>query len=68
MNRDASFLAEQATQALVADVVNDPVAYVEVVDHVPNPGVAGGQHLGDIRHRHALRGQRHHLGSPPGHR
>jgi hypothetical protein len=25
------------------------------------------RHLGDLRRGHALRGQQHHLGSPPGH-
>jgi hypothetical protein len=40
---------------------------LEVVDHVPDPVLAGERHLGDLRHEHALRGQQHHPGSPPGH-
>lgn len=40
---------------------------VEVVDHIPDPVRTRERHLGDLRHRHALRGQQHHLGPPPGH-
>nr|WP_291417210.1 hypothetical protein [Actinophytocola sp.] len=40
---------------------------VEVMSHVPNPVRAGERHLGNLRHWHALRGQQHHLGPPPGH-
>ncbi|SCF61992.1 hypothetical protein GA0115254_108115 [Streptomyces sp. Ncost-T10-10d] len=40
---------------------------VEVVDHIPDPARTGERHLGDLRHKHALRGQQYHLGPPPGH-
>jgi hypothetical protein len=40
---------------------------VEVVDHVPDPIRTGEGDLSDLRHRHALRGQQHHLGPAPGH-
>ncbi len=36
-------------------------------DHVPDPVRAGERGLGDLRHGHALGGQQHYLGPPPGH-
>jgi len=40
---------------------------VEVVDHISDPIFTGERHLGDPGHRHALRGEQHHLGAAPGH-
>jgi hypothetical protein len=40
---------------------------VEVVDHVPDPVRTGERHFGDLPDVHALSGQQHHLGAPPGH-
>jgi hypothetical protein len=53
--------------ALVLRVEGVETVGIEVVDHVPDPVRAGERHLGDLRHGHALRGQQHHLGPPPGH-
>jgi len=39
----------------------------EVVDHVADPVRAGERHLSGLRRQHALSGQQHHLGPPPGH-
>src|SRR3712207_2013939 len=39
----------------------------EVVDHVADPVGAGERDLGDLRHRHALSREQHHLRPPPGH-
>jgi hypothetical protein len=53
--------------ALVLRIQRLEAVGVEVVDHIPDPVVAGERHLGDLCHGHALRGQQHHLGPPPGH-
>lgn len=53
--------------ALVLRIQGVEAVSVEVVDHIADPVIAGERHLGDLRHRHALRGQQDHLGTPPGH-
>ena len=45
---------------------SEPVG-AEVADHIANPVLAGKRDLRDRLHVHALRGQQHHLGPPPGH-
>lgn len=40
---------------------------LKVVDHIPDPVLAGERHLRDPGHTHALSRQQHHLRPPPAH-
>jgi hypothetical protein len=53
--------------AFVLGVEGVEAVGVAVVDHIPHPVGAGEGHLGDLRYRHALRGQQDHLGPSPRH-
>ena len=53
--------------ARVAGIQRLEAVGVEVVQHVPDPVLAGKSQPGDLRHAHALRRPQHHLRPPPRH-